>query len=563
MNKMMMKALPAAVLLSASLSAAALTPGSGKWVVESASYGTPNLQNAYVYVPANTNPAVAAGKRALMLTMHGCGQTAQGNVIEGAFNWEATAEKYGMVVVAPTVPSGTTSTRSVSGCWDWFGTGWTRTNRDQVPLKKLIDSIISRPGLDIDKNQVYVTGLSSGGGLTLVMACAFPDVFAGLGSNAGPALGAAAGDISVAVKITPAQISTNCKNANGNAYNEHFKTQIFSTVYGDKDTLVKPEHNTANAKGFGVTYGVDMTTPAITESVEGGLGTAKIYKDANGKERISDLMVPGMAHAWPAGKNAPKKYIAFVDSTRVNYPEYITPWFFKNNMRLVTLPAPTNLTCTTTDSTVSLKWDGVQGATGYAVYRGATKIGAPTATNQADSGLKTGSTYTYKVTGTAQASEGAAAEVKCTTTGPVPVLDAPAGVNGTSTVNSVALTWTAVEGANGYIVYRNGSRVGTASAANFADSGLVSATAYSYAVTTLNSANVESAKSVAVTVTTKVPQCWTETASAASYTHYSAKRLTLNQYLAAGSKLGYSTVFPLYKYTGGWTNKADCSAMAF
>ncbi|MBS1197433.1 MAG: depolymerase family esterase, partial [Proteobacteria bacterium] len=75
MNKLIMKAIPAALLLSASLAAQALTPGSGTWVKETATYGTPNLQDAYVYVPKNAAPAVLGGKRALMLTMHGCGQT--------------------------------------------------------------------------------------------------------------------------------------------------------------------------------------------------------------------------------------------------------------------------------------------------------------------------------------------------------------------------------------------------------------------------------------------------------------------------------------------------------
>ncbi|MGE5386418.1 MAG: hypothetical protein ACM3SV_11100, partial [Betaproteobacteria bacterium] len=101
------------ILLAASaLSAHALTPGSGSWVKETATYGSPNLQDAYVYTPSNASPAVVNGKRALMLTLHGCGQTAGGNVINKMYNWETTAEQYGMVVIAPTVPSGTSSTRS-------------------------------------------------------------------------------------------------------------------------------------------------------------------------------------------------------------------------------------------------------------------------------------------------------------------------------------------------------------------------------------------------------------------------------------------------------------------
>ncbi len=346
MTRMVLKAIPAAMLLAASLSAQALTAGSGTWVKETATYGTPNLQDAYVYVPKNTAPAVLNGKRALMLTLHGCGQTASGNVITNKFNWEATAEQYGMVVIAPTVPSGTTSTRSTSGCWDWFGTGWTRTNRDQVPLKKLLDAVMARTNLDIDPNQVYVTGLSSGAGETHVMGCAFPDLFAGVGVNAGPALGSTSMQIFSDPTVTAAQVATNCKAANGNSYNTYFNTQIWNTVYGTSDSTVKPGHNVRNGEGMRQVYGTAAT--ASTFTVSGG-GSGTLYKDANGKERVSLISISGMAHAWPAGSGGSGGG-TYVDYTHINYPVWITNWFFTNNLR-VTGGGTTTTTAATTSTT--------------------------------------------------------------------------------------------------------------------------------------------------------------------------------------------------------------------
>jgi poly(3-hydroxybutyrate) depolymerase len=348
MKKMVLKAIPAAVLLAASVSAQALTPGSGTWVLETATYGTPNLQNAYVYVPKNTAPAVLNGKRALMLTIHGCGQTAPGNVINTKFNWEATAEQYGMVVIAPTVPSGTSATRTVSGCWDWFGSNHSRTTRDAVPLKKLLDAVINRAGLDIDPNQVYVTGLSSGGGETIVMGCTFPDYFAGIGINAGPALGSGSGDISMDPKVSAAQVATYCKAANGNNYNSYFATQIAGAVYGTSDYLVKPGHNVRNLEGLAQVYGMSYTNPT-TSSVPGS-GTVKVYKDGAGKNRLHDLSVAGMGHAWPAGGGAGASY---VDTTHVNYPAYVTPWLFANNLRVTGGGTTTTTTAGATTTTTA------------------------------------------------------------------------------------------------------------------------------------------------------------------------------------------------------------------
>jgi len=333
LNRKLFRTAPvaSALILAFSSSAFALTPGSGTWVQESATYGTPNLQNAYVYVPKNANPAVKNNKRALMLTLHGCGQTAPGNVISKKFNWETTAEQYGMVVIAPTVPSGTSGTRTTSGCWDWFGTGWTRTNRDQVPLKKLVDAVKARTNLDIDPNQIYVTGLSSGAGETHVMGCAFPDYFAGVGVNAGPALGSSAFAIFSDPTVSASSIVSNCKAANGNnsTHNAKYATQLFNVVYGTGDTIVKPSHNVRNAEGMRSLYGT--TSSASSFSVSGG-GAGTLYKDGNGKPRVSLISINGMAHAWPAGSGGSGggTYVAY---NYINYPAWVTGWFFANNLR--------------------------------------------------------------------------------------------------------------------------------------------------------------------------------------------------------------------------------------
>lgn len=365
-----MKLITTTALIIASLSAYALTPGSGTWVKETTTYGTPNLQDAYVYVPSNASPAVLNGKRALMLTLHGCGQTASGNVTGKKFNWETTAEQYGMVVIAPTVPSGTSSTRSSSGCWDWFGTGWTRTNRDQVPLKKLLDAVIARSNLDIDPNQIYVTGLSSGAAETHVLGCVFPDYFAGVGVNAGPALGSSSTAIFSEPTITAAQVASNCKAGNGNQYNSYFNTQVWNTIYGSGDTMVKPGHNVRNGHGTCVLYG--MTTGSTCNNGEAitvaGGGSGNQYRDANGKLRVSVISVNGMAHAWPAGSGGSGGG-SYVDYTHVNYPVWITNWFFSNNLRVgggssTTTTSTTSTTggATTTTTTVATTTTTTAGA---------------------------------------------------------------------------------------------------------------------------------------------------------------------------------------------------------
>ncbi|MFE2260340.1 chitinase [Streptomyces griseosporeus] len=79
---------------------------------------------------------------------------------------------------------------------------------------------------------------------------------------------------------------------------------------------------------------------------------------------------------------------------------------------------------------------------------------------------------------------------------------APAGltVSGT-TSSSVSLSWNAVTGAASYNVYRDGTKVTSATGTSATVSGLAASTAYSFQVTAVNAAG-ESPKSAAVTATT-------------------------------------------------------------
>lgn len=86
------------------------------------------------------------------------------------------------------------------------------------------------------------------------------------------------------------------------------------------------------------------------------------------------------------------------------------------------LPAPTALTAShPTDTSMQLAWNAVDGASGYAVYRGGARVTAAPVTGTAftDTGLSPGTTYTWTVRAVdASGAEGAAsAPASGTTTG--------------------------------------------------------------------------------------------------------------------------------------------------
>ena len=193
---------------------------SGQWSTE-----TIAGMSVHLYTPT-TAPALAS-KRALMIALHGCAQTSTEMRTGG--NWEATADAYGMVVAVPAAPDGGV----IAGCWDYYESSHTRSNRHNDNLINLATTLRARASLNIDTRQVYISGLSSGGGETMVMGCLAPDVFAGVGINAGPTIGTTSGQISY-VATDKARAVSLCRQLAGS--NEaHLQTQVTSIVHGSND----------------------------------------------------------------------------------------------------------------------------------------------------------------------------------------------------------------------------------------------------------------------------------------------------------------------------------------
>ncbi|MER6074543.1 PHB depolymerase family esterase [Streptomyces sp. NPDC001817] len=92
-------------------------------------------------------------------------------------------------------------------------------------------------------------------------------------------------------------------------------------------------------------------------------------------------------------------------------------------------------------------------------------------------------------------------------------LPAPSGLTVTGTTDATAkLSWNSVSGAASYNVYRDGTKVGSATGTTYTDSGLSAGTSYSYTVAAVDSSGAVGASSTSVTATTtgSAPQCYTD-----------------------------------------------------
>ncbi|MBS0309055.1 MAG: PHB depolymerase family esterase [Proteobacteria bacterium] len=334
----------------ASFVAQAATAGPGAWSSQQTwaadSVNGGNL-TGFFYWPAS-QPVHANGKRALVLVLHGCAQTASNDVInngDNGYNWKAAADQYGAVILAPNA----TGNVSSQHCWDYSRTNHSRSNGHEYVLLDLVSRFINDPQYAIDPNQVYVTGLSSGGGETIVLGCIAPDVFAGFGENAGPAPGTTTLQIGMVPSgYTAATAKTNCLNLAGNK-SSYFSTQIAGAVWGTSDYTVAPGYAPLMMDAMRQIYGGSFTAQSSTSVATGGTNTN--YKDSNGKVRTHQLSVSGMGHAWPAGPGG--QNTNYVTSQYVNYPMFVMDYWFNNNLRAGGTGGTTTTTAAGTTTTTA------------------------------------------------------------------------------------------------------------------------------------------------------------------------------------------------------------------
>ena len=176
-----------------------------------------------------------------------------------------------------------------------------------------------------------------------------------------------------------------------------------------------------------------------------------------------------------------------------------------------TLATPTSVRVTNvTDSSVALAWTAVPGADGYSVARDGTVV-TPfpvAATTYTNTDLPSGTSFVFTVRAVtvAGAVSAPSAPVAAATTGTPPPVGIPTGLAVTATTETtIALAWTPVAGASGYVVARDGASVGNVTAAAFTDTGLAPSTSYTYVVRALDGTGAAGPPSAGLVTATREP----------------------------------------------------------
>lgn len=276
------------------------------------------FNNVHIYTPDSTSP-IGKGK-SLLIVLHGCAQQIDAFLTA---NLESAAEAHGMVVAVPDAVN-----KAGFSCWSYWEGSISRTSGDYKNLVNLARAMSDDASRDIDPDQVYIAGLSSGAAFAAQAACAAPDVFAGVAPSAGPTIGtSSSGAVGTCESVSPAQFQSRCTSYAGSSASS-LQTQIAVIAHGDADTTVSTCYNQQNADGFARVYGVSPLSGSRT--VDDGAGhQAQEHLWTDG--RVAMLWLNGLDHSWSGGAGASG---SFVGSASINFADYLGAHFAKYNKRV-------------------------------------------------------------------------------------------------------------------------------------------------------------------------------------------------------------------------------------
>jgi poly(hydroxyalkanoate) depolymerase family esterase len=239
----------------------------------------------FAHAPKNLSTAPA-----LVVALHGCTQTAVD--YDFGSGWSTLADRCAFVVIYPEQQR----VNNPLNCFSWFVPGDTKREAGEVlSIRQMVEHTILKFG--IDRQRIFVTGLSAGGAMASVMLATYPEVFAGGAIIAGLPYGCAAS------AEEAFQLMREAHPASGRALGDRVRAAsnhrgpwpTLSVWHGSGDYVVNP----ANADNI-VAQWMDVHDLSSAPTVELDVGVQRrVWRNAIGDRKIEAVAIAGMAHGLP------------------------------------------------------------------------------------------------------------------------------------------------------------------------------------------------------------------------------------------------------------------------
>jgi poly(hydroxyalkanoate) depolymerase family esterase len=266
-----------------------LKPGQRSPLVETSNFGSnPGSLRMFSFAPDNLQPAPG-----LVVVLHGCGQNAAAYDL-GA-GWSMLAKHYGFALLMPQQQP----FNNANGCFNWFNPDDTARDRGEAcSISQMIARAVDDIG--IDRERIYVTGLSAGGAMTSVMLATYPEIFAGGAIIAGLPFGVATNmrEALSGMFQSPPRPAAELGDLVRNASHHKGPWPKLSVWHGSADRTVNP----ANADEI-VKQWLDVHQLPSAPMSEGDVDgyPRQVWWNADGETIVESYTITDMAHGTPLG----------------------------------------------------------------------------------------------------------------------------------------------------------------------------------------------------------------------------------------------------------------------
>jgi poly(hydroxyalkanoate) depolymerase family esterase len=266
-----------------------LRPALHSPLAETTGFGpNPGALRMFSFVPGNL-PREAA----LVVVLHGCGQTAAGYDL-GA-GWSTLAKHCGFALLMPEQqPS-----NNAQGCFNWFNPeDTTRDSGEACSIRQMIARMVGDHKLN--PRRIFVTGLSAGGAMTSVMLATYPEVFAGGAIIAGLPFGVASNvrEALSGMYQSAARPAGELGDLVRSASHHKGPWPKISVWHGSADRTVNPANANEIVKQWLDVH--DLPSPPMSEGDVDGY-PRQVWWNADGETIVESYTITNMAHGTPLG----------------------------------------------------------------------------------------------------------------------------------------------------------------------------------------------------------------------------------------------------------------------
>jgi len=280
-----------------------------------ADFGTnPGALRMLTYAPDNR-----PSRPALVVALHGSTQSAA--QYDFGAGWSTLADQHGFVLLMPEQTRQNNPNRS----FNWFLRGDIRRGEGEAAsIAQMVETAVR--DFNIDRQRIFVAGLSAGGAMTLVMLATYPDLFTAGAVIAGLPYGGAT-NVQEALRgmfqesnRSPRQLGDLVREAAP----ETTRWPRLSVWHGSADRTVKPSNAGEIVKQWLDLHGLPAI-PMSEQTIDGH--PRQVWWNAHGETVIESYTIADMAHGTPLSRAAGGVAGPYMIETGISSSDHIVRFF--------------------------------------------------------------------------------------------------------------------------------------------------------------------------------------------------------------------------------------------